>query len=404
MNKKYLPFVLLALAILLMALLMPSSSGVRLEPARLTPTPELTPVATPAASPAPTETPVPVPEEYVLRSMKDLNEYHEDVEWMQARLSRLGFYVGKADGFYGRSTFEAVCNFQRMNGLEIDGIAGEDTQRMLFESDTVRNSLGNIYVPFTVPTPSPTPAPTPTPRSIPMDSFVSGSKPNEAWFGGSIYRDNTISANVQKSEEAVTVKVEIAAPYQLRSALAGTYTLPQSLDLKTLSHLNKAVIAFGGTDYTVSDSYEVRQQLVMKPTLSAKKALLVVDMQGKMRLYSPANAPMAVQQLGARIYQAMTVEKALIISGITQTGLSEETGDSILAFGQTGDLSYVLIYGKVSCKQMAKLMNEAGCDNAAVIGTGGIYTCFGNETDFTFESNENVSNILYFASHIEEGN
>ena len=402
MKKRILPYALMALALVMMALLLPSATGVRIEPARLTPTPEMTnrPTATP--TPAPTETPVPVPEEYVLRSMSDSREYHEDVEWIQARLSKLGFYSGKADGYYGRSTFEAVYNFQRMNGLETDGMAGAATQQLLFESDTVKNALGNVYTPFVAPTFAPTPTPSPTPRSIPMDSFQSGSKPNENWFGGNVYRDSTIDVSVEKDAAATVVKVRISAPYQLRSALAGSYELPQSLDLETLSRLNNAVVAFAGSDYTLSNDYELRQQLVLKDDVSADKALLVIDTEGKMRLYTPAAAPTAVQELGARMLQALTVPKALVISGITRANLSEKADGCVLAFGQTGELSYVLVYGELSERALAERMIALGCDNAAIVGMGGVYTCFGDETRFSYEKDGNVSNILYFASHIGE--
>ena len=401
MIKRCLPFALLAVCILALALLMPSSTGVRIEPARLTPTPEVTPAPTLTPAPTPTQTPIPVPTEYVLRSMSDSRDYHEDVEWMQARLSRLGFYVGKADGYYGRSTFEAVYNFQRMNGLETDGKAGEETQRTLFESDTVKNSLGNIYTPFATPSPSPTPAAKPTPHSLPMDAFVPGTQPDERWFGGDVYRDNSIDASLTQEGDTVTLHIKIAAPYQFRSALAGSYTLPQSLALDRLARLNRAVVAFAGTDYRLDDDLEIRQQLVMKEKLSDERDLLVIDAGGKLRLYTPANAPKAVEQLGARICQALSVEKTLIANGITQTNLGTEAKARRLALGEAGDRSYVIIDGPLSDADFAARMLKEGCDNAAILGGGGVYTCFGDETAFTYENGRDVSNILYFASYAE---
>ena len=401
MIKRCLPFALLAVCILALALLMPSSTGVRIEPARLTPTPEVTPAPTLTPAPTPTQTPIPVPTEYVLRSMSDSRDYHEDVEWMQARLSRLGFYVGKADGYYGRSTFEAVYNFQRMNGLETDGKAGEETQRTLFESDTVKNSLGNVYTPFATPSPSPTPTAKPTPHGLPMDAFVPGTQPDERWFGGDVYRDNSIDASLTREGDTVTLYVKIAAPYQFRSALAGSYTLPQSLTLDRLAQLNRAVVAFAGTDYRLDDDLEIRQQLVMKEKLSEERDLLVIDAGGKLRLYTPANAPKAVEQLGARICQALSVEKTLIANGITQTNLGTEAKARRLALGEAGDRSYVIIDGPLSDADFAACMLKEGCDNAAILGEGGVYTCFGDETAFTYENGRDVSNILYFASYAE---
>jgi len=45
----------------------------------------------------------------------------------QTRLKNWGYYDGPVDGIYGPSTFQAVKNFQRKNGLPVDGIVGAQT-------------------------------------------------------------------------------------------------------------------------------------------------------------------------------------------------------------------------------------------------------------------------------------
>lgn len=55
----------------------------------------------------------------------------DDVIELQARLQYLGFYNGKIDGVFGWGTYWALRNFQYEFGLEIDGMAGEDTKDML---------------------------------------------------------------------------------------------------------------------------------------------------------------------------------------------------------------------------------------------------------------------------------
>ena len=50
---------------------------------------------------------------------------------LQNRLKELGYYTGSASGTYNDATREAVLAFQQRNGLWVDGVAGEDTQRML---------------------------------------------------------------------------------------------------------------------------------------------------------------------------------------------------------------------------------------------------------------------------------
>ncbi|MFC4404332.1 spore cortex-lytic enzyme [Gracilibacillus xinjiangensis] len=55
----------------------------------------------------------------------------EDVIELQARLQYLGFYNGEIDGVFGWGTYWALRNFQYEFGLEIDGLAGEETKQKL---------------------------------------------------------------------------------------------------------------------------------------------------------------------------------------------------------------------------------------------------------------------------------
>ena len=64
----------------------------------------------------------------------------EKVWKLQERLQALGYYTDAVDGQYGQGTRDAVIAFQRKNGLEADGYAGEETQRVLYSEDAVPNS------------------------------------------------------------------------------------------------------------------------------------------------------------------------------------------------------------------------------------------------------------------------
>lgn len=55
----------------------------------------------------------------------------EPVRALQTALNDLGFDSGQADGIFGRKTDRAVREFQRANGLTVDGIVGRDTRRAL---------------------------------------------------------------------------------------------------------------------------------------------------------------------------------------------------------------------------------------------------------------------------------
>ena len=54
------------------------------------------------------------------------------VSQMQQRLKDLDYEPGAIDGKFGWTTFLAVKAFQRVNGLKVDGIAGPQTQAVLF--------------------------------------------------------------------------------------------------------------------------------------------------------------------------------------------------------------------------------------------------------------------------------
>ena len=59
----------------------------------------------------------------------------EKVWKLQERLQALGFYQGEVDGQFGPGTRDAVIDFQKKNGLDADGLAGEETQRVLFSEE-----------------------------------------------------------------------------------------------------------------------------------------------------------------------------------------------------------------------------------------------------------------------------
>jgi len=55
-----------------------------------------------------------------------------DVSDLQARLLELGYYEGAIDGRYASGTQAAVQEFQERNGLTADGVAGRQTQDLLY--------------------------------------------------------------------------------------------------------------------------------------------------------------------------------------------------------------------------------------------------------------------------------
>ena len=57
-----------------------------------------------------------------------------DVSDLQSRLFELGYYTGTIDGKYSTGTQSAVMEFQSRNGLVADGIAGRQTQDLIYSS------------------------------------------------------------------------------------------------------------------------------------------------------------------------------------------------------------------------------------------------------------------------------
>lgn len=66
----------------------------------------------------------------------------EEVRAVQESLKNKGYYDYTVDGIFGTRTRSAVISFQKDNGLNPDGIAGEKTLKALGVSGTAGNSYG----------------------------------------------------------------------------------------------------------------------------------------------------------------------------------------------------------------------------------------------------------------------
>ena len=122
-----------------------------------TPTPEPTPTPTP--TPKPTEAPTyTIPKNTVKQGSEGT-----EARTVQRRLRDLGYYTGKLDGVFGKSSVEALKKFQSANGLIADGKAGKSTYNILF-SYTAKTAAEAAATPTPEPaailTPEPTEAPT----------------------------------------------------------------------------------------------------------------------------------------------------------------------------------------------------------------------------------------------------
>jgi hypothetical protein len=99
------------------------------------PTPTVTVTAAPPPAPAPppvTVTAVPVPQGErpypgSPMSTRIRATWSADVEWVQVTLTELGYWWVVVDGHFGPQTARAVRDFQRAQGLYVDGVVGPQT-------------------------------------------------------------------------------------------------------------------------------------------------------------------------------------------------------------------------------------------------------------------------------------
>ncbi len=105
-------------------------------------------------------TPTPVPEvNYTTLSKGDKSD---EVLDMQNRLFMLGFLLDDRDGAFGSKTQTAVKAFQQAAGLEVTGIADNETLKRLYADDAPMTEYAQA-----TPTPNITPEPTPEPAAEP---------------------------------------------------------------------------------------------------------------------------------------------------------------------------------------------------------------------------------------------
>jgi YVTN family beta-propeller protein len=64
-----------------------------------------------------------------------------EIKTLQATLKSKGYFNGPITGYYGPITAEAVQQFQRVNQLDIDGIAGPTTQTILYDNGAATNTI-----------------------------------------------------------------------------------------------------------------------------------------------------------------------------------------------------------------------------------------------------------------------
>lgn len=62
-----------------------------------------------------------------------INTIGEPAKWVQWHLQKAGYNIGKLDGWFGNKSAAALMDFQKKNGLTIDGMCGKMTRAKLKE-------------------------------------------------------------------------------------------------------------------------------------------------------------------------------------------------------------------------------------------------------------------------------
>ena len=76
---------------------------------------------------------------------KVLTKLVEDVKSLQKRLIELGYLTAGSDtGLYGNTTVLAVQTFQEYHGLPMDGIAGQETMKLIYSAEAMTAEIGKV--------------------------------------------------------------------------------------------------------------------------------------------------------------------------------------------------------------------------------------------------------------------
>ena len=146
-KKKTNPKVVLGVLGVLLVIGLFASMGGKKNPA---PAPAPTALSTAAVTPAPalTEAPTPAPTEVPTLKKGSSGAL---VKQLQEQLIKLGYLTGKADGDFGSQTEQAVKDFQLLNHLPQDGVAGPKTLEEIYNWRNNKNRTvyktksGSIY-------------------------------------------------------------------------------------------------------------------------------------------------------------------------------------------------------------------------------------------------------------------
>lgn len=105
-----------------------------------------------------------------------LGDEGDDVACLQNGLAALGYFSGKATGYFGTATEAALSAFQKNNGMEPDGIFDADDRERMYSPQAVK---ADGPASTTAPTAAPSPTPAPSKRPAATAGPVTQNQPDE---------------------------------------------------------------------------------------------------------------------------------------------------------------------------------------------------------------------------------
>ena len=237
----------------------------------------------------------------------------DEVTRLQQALIDLGYLSGTADGKFGNKTENALRTFQRTNGLEVDGLAGDKTREVLYAKQAAK--VGTVV----------TPAPS---------STASPTSENTGTVTGNLFSGNYATMRVGSKGDRVKI---------LQQALIRLKLLSGKADGKYGSKTKKAVISFQKQQKLSADGIAGKKTL-----MALEKAIRNLAESSKTSTVTPTPtptptpAPTATPAPTLRTGYAPDGSKIVLLHWFNDIKGTLKSGDHLLIYEPVSGISWTL--------------------------------------------------------------
>lgn len=316
-------------------------------------------------TPVPTEEPLTADNVVVMRS----GTRGVAVKRLQQALMDLGYYYNSLDGIYDSDDIAAVKEFQRVNGLKADGIAGLDTQRMLYSGFAMPKPTATPKATATpkktaTPKPTATPKKTATPKPTATPKKTATPKPTATPAVGTY----TLLKKGSRGNSVTQLQQRLISLHYLTGSADGIYGTGTESAVKAFQKANGLTadgIAGSATQKKLYSS-SAKAAATAKPTATPKP--------------DPASE---VLRLGSTGDNVKKMQKRLVELGYLTSGVDGEFGlktySAIVAFQQRNGLAADGVAGSATLTKLyssSAVREKAGVTPAPVTPTPKPKTAF----------------------------